>query len=795
MWYSESDTRAKFIDPQLKQNGRDETNIIREHRFTDGRKLIGGKRSKQCFADYILRYNNKNIAIIEAKREDKEITEWLEQVKDYANKLHIRFVYATNGKWIYEFDMENWRWQIITNYPTPKELRDKTFEFSNTIKDTLLNEPFHLVGSMKPRYYQELAVTKTMESLADGKDRILLTLATGTGKTFIAFQIVWKLFQAKRSRHEIGARRPRILFLADRNILVDQAMNTFNPIEKNIIKVNWKEIKKRWWKVPYNANVFFAIYQAIIWNTPETEEDYEENDIKNYFKQYDPDFFDMIIIDECHRGWANEKGSWHEILKHFSPAIHVGLTATPKREDNIDTYDYFWDPIFEYSLKDGINDGFLTPYKVKRIKTNIDEIVLNSWDTILKWEQKKDVYEIKDMEREIIIQERSDLIAQAILQNIDPMQKTIIFCVDQGHALRIRDSINKYKTISDPDYCVRVVSDEWDIWRTYLERFQDNDKDIPTILTSSQMLTTWVDAKNVRNIVLIRNIWSMVEFKQIIGRGTRVFEGKDFFTILDFTGATNKFYDDTRDGDPTEIETKEINQKDLSFWAEWNEVEESVIASDSEAIQKTDPSVIPAEAGISKQKLVVRLADDRILKIIDIETRYTDETGRPLSATEFLQKLVWNLPNLYETEQQLRDARANPDTREELLIKLQEMWVDGEQLDNLKLMFDGNDSDIFDILAHISFNTEIKKRVERVAHVKGSKLLFSQYEDLKAKEFLEFLLEKYQQNGVNEIGKSNLQWLVQLFKKGSVPEIAGCFGGGEKLREAYYELQKELYEI
>lgn len=790
MWLSEADTRAKFIDPKLKVDGREEINIIREYYFTDGRKLIGWKRAKQSFADYILRYNNKNIAIIEAKKEDKEITEGLEQVKQYAKKLHIRFVYSTNGKWIYEFDMQNGRWQIIDKYPTPAELYNKTFEFKNTIKDVLLNEPFHLVGSMKPRYYQELAVTKTMEALAEGKDRILLTLATGTGKTFIAFQIVWKLFQAKRSRHEIGARRPRILFLADRNILIDQAMNTFNSIEKDIVKINGSEIKKRWWKVPYNANVFFAIYQAIIWNKLETEENYEENDLKNYFKQYDSDFFDMIIIDECHRWWANEEWSWHEILKHFSPAVHVGLTATPKREDNIDTYHYFWDPIFEYSLKEGINDGFLTPYKVKRIKTNIDELVLHSGDTILKWEATKDVYEIKDMEREIIITERSDLIAQAILQNIDPMHKTIVFCVDQWHALRMRDSINKYKPISDPDYCVRVTSDEWDIGRTYLERFQDNDKDIPAILTSSQMLTTWIDAKNVRNIVLIRNIWSMVEFKQIIWRWTRVFEWKDFFTILDFTGATNKFYDDDWDGEPTEIETKKIKTNDKGDIVQ----EESVIVGD-ETIQETDTSNYDYEENKSKQKLEVRLADDRILKIIDIETRYIDEHWKPLSATDFLKKLVWDLPRFYQDESQLRKIRANPDTREELLLQLAEMGVDEEQIEVLKTMFEAKDSDIFDILAHISFNSDIKKRVERVAHVKDNKILFSQYEDFKAKEFLDFLLEKYEINWVLEMSKTNLKWLVELFKYWSVPEVAGYFGGGDKLREAYYELQRELYEI
>jgi len=305
MFYSESDTRSKFIDPQLKINWRTEDYIIREHYFTDGRKLVGNKRGPRCFADYILRYNGMNLAIIEAKSNDKEPTAWLEQVKQYWEKLHIRFLYTTNGEKIYEFDLQTGKGEFIEQYPSPEELYNRVIWPQETLKQHILSQPYYLTGGMKPRYYQEIAIQKALESIASGNERILLTLATGTGKTFIAFQIAYKLFTARRSK-DGSQRRPRILFLADRNILIDQAMNTFNPLEKDIVKITWTEIKKRNGKVPTNANIFFAIYQAIVWDKPETEENYEEEDLRNYYKKYPSDFFDLVIIDECHRWWANE---------------------------------------------------------------------------------------------------------------------------------------------------------------------------------------------------------------------------------------------------------------------------------------------------------------------------------------------------------------------------------------------------------------------------------------------------------------------------------------------------------
>ena len=769
MSYSESDTRANYIDPQLKNSGWEANNIRREYSFTDWRKLLNNKRWAQKFADYLLKYKWVNLAIIEAKKEWLPPTQWLEQVKEYWKILNIRFVYSSNWKETYEFDLLTWKWNFIDKYPTPDELYKKVFEKINTTKEKLLSEPF-LLSDKKPRYYQEIAINKVMENIADWKDRILLTLATGTWKTVIAFQIVYKLFQARWSKDGIWKRRPRILFLADRNVLVDQAMNTFNPLEKDILKINWKEIKKRWWKVPTNANIFFAIYQALVWWKNEEDEEI----LETYYNRYPKDFFDLIIIDECHRWWAKQDWNWAEILKHFSGAVQLGLTATPKRDDNVDTYKYFWEPIYEYSLKAWIDDGFLTPFKIKRIKLNIDELVLNSWDEILSWEVKKDVYYTKDMESNIIIDERSDLIAQTILNQINKMDKTIVFCVNQGHALRIRDSINKYKQVSDPDYCVRVTSDEWENGRTFLERFQDNDKDIPVILTSSQMLTTWVDALNVRNIVLVRNIWSIVEYKQIIWRWTRIFDWKDFFTILDFVGATNDFKDELWDG--------------------WAEEENLVDSDDKKNKTSSQPSPLKEKEQIIKEKaekLRVRLADNRELKVIDIETRYLDPiTWKHLNSEDFLKKIVWELPAFYKDENQLRELWSKPETRDELLQKLSKIWLDREQLEDLKNMFEAEWSDIFDILAHLSFDSDIKYRSERSIYAED---VVWKYSSLKAKEFLEFLLDLYVKNWILDFRRDGLSSKISLFNKWQAREIAEEFWWVNELKNAYYELQESLY--
>ena len=776
MHLSESDTRAKFIDPQLKNDWWNEKQIIREYEFTDWRKLLWNARWKRKFADYILSYKWIKLAIIEAKKLDLEATEWLEQVKEYAKILSLRFVFSTNWKKIYQFDMQTGFWSFVENYPNPEELYEMVFEVENEAREILLKEPFYLTDK-KPRYYQEIAIQKTMEKIAENQKRILLTLATWTGKTVIAFQIIYKLFQARLSLDGIRKRRPRILFLADRNVLVNQAMNTFNPLEKDTIKINSEEIRKRNGKVPTNASIFFWIYQALTgWNYWEDTEN-DNSSSEEYFRQYDKKFFDLIVIDECHRGWAREDGNWAEILKYFESAVQVGLTATPKRDDNIDTYKYFWNPIYEYSLKNGIDDGFLTPFKIKRIQLNTDEFVLNSSDKIISWEVKKQVFGVNDMDRTIVIDERTELVAQTILQQINKMDKTIIFCVDQGHALRMRDAINKYKTVTDPDYCVRVTSDEWEIWKIFLEKFQNNSKDIPTILTSSQMLTTWVDALNVRNIVLDRNIWSIVEYKQIIGRGTRVFDGKDFFTVYDFRWATTKFVDEIWDWLPEEDFEKE----------------EKILENKNKKENFED--FLPKDEKIKEknEKIFVKLGDNREIKILNIETRYLDpSTGKHLSSEDFIKKILGELPKFYQNEHDLRLAWADPETREKFLKNLEYIWLDREQIENLKKIFAAEKSDIFDILAYISYGNEMKNRDERS---KIAKSILEKYESPKAKDFLQFLLGLYEREWIMSFKKDWLSSKIELFNRWLAREIAAEFGWVQELKQAYYDLQRGIYEV
>lgn len=759
---SESDTRANFIDPKLISSQWETIHIVREYYFTDGRKLLGNKRGKRLFLDYLLKHNNTNLAIIEAKKLGDHPTKGLQQALEYAEKLKINFVYATNGKRIYEFDRNLGKGNYIDDFPTPKELYYRLFGAKNELKEKLHNIPFLLTGNFGPRYYQEIAVNKVMEHLSEGAKRILLTLATGTGKTFISFQIVHKLLQAKWNL-DGNDRRPRILFLADRNVLADQAINTFNPYEKDLIKIDGEEVKKRNGVVPTNAFIFFAIYQAIA----------EREDIGGYYKEYPRDFFDLIIIDECHRGSANEEGSWRAILDHFKPAVHLGLTATPKRDDNVDTYKYFGKPIYEYSLKDGIQDGFLTPYKVKRITTNIDEYIHTNDSKIIQGEVKKDRYDLNDFDKSITINQRTELVARTILQHIGKMDKTIVFCANQDHALDLRDDINRHKTVSDTNYCVRVTSDEGKNGRDFLEAFQDNDRDIPVILTSSKMLTTGVDARNVRNIVLTAPIGSMVEFKQIIGRGTRVFDGKDFFTIIDFVGATNLFYDASWDGE--------------------SESEDSGEGGESKPKIQRKPKVSePGEPYENKEKLIIDLSNGRKLKVTDIDTRYIDENGKPLTVREFLEKLIGELPAIYSDEAQLRKIWSNPDTRADLLNQLGQLGFDNEQLNDLRNMIASPECDIFDVLSHISFSSQLMTRKQRVEFVKGEPQFFEVYKNLEAREFLEFILTHYEKYGIEELQRDKLGDLVKL-KLGTSKDAKTAFGDMKTLLGAYYKLQENIY--
>ena len=764
MTLNEANTRKQLIDRALESVGWKDEYLNCEYAFTDGKKTPGGGKGKQCSVDYLLQYNNTNVGLIEAKRESLSITEGLQQAQDYGKKLGVRFVYSTNGHGIFEYDMDSDTGKEIDSYPTPEELYQRV-QGSNPQKVKMLKEPLIQEGSMIPRYYQKLAVQRAIGAIADGKKRVLLTLATGTGKTFISYQIVRKLLNLKW-RVDGKEQQPKVLFLADRNILVDQAINTFNNIESQIVKVDGKEIRRRNGVVPSSANVYFAIYQAITGGA-------NNDEILEYYKQYPKDFFDIIVIDECHRGSANDEGSWRRVLEHFEDAVHLGLTATPKRDDNVDTYDYFGKPVYEYSLKEGINDGFLTPYKVKRVRTNLDEYIFKSGDNVKQGELEKQQYDQNEFNRTIIIPERIDKIAQNLLDLMNPMDKTIVFCVDQEHALRMRDAINRHKTVRDMDYCVRVTSDEGQRGKEKLEQFQDNDKDIPVILTSSQMLTTGVDARNVRNIVLVRNINSMVEFKQIIGRGTRIFDGKDYFTIIDYTGATNNFYDEEWDG----------------------------VAEDQEQITKPIKKTSPNTPKVSepnpdykkKEKVIVKLAHGRKVEIIDIDTRYVGADGTPLNAEEFLKQLVGSLPSLYKDVEQLRTIWKNPSERALLFTELENAGFGSSNLKDLKSMMNADDSDIFDVLAYLSFNTPMKTRKERVSRVNGNEQIFAVYSDYKAIDFLKFVLRRYEADGVEELGEDKIGDLIKLSELGSIQDAKNVFGGLPQLKQAYYQLQENIY--
>ena len=557
---NEADTRADLIDPKLKQNGWGEVegSYIRREVICPGRIMTGGKRGTQVSSDYVLVYQGRKLAVVEAKKEDLSYTEGVRQAKDYAERLNCRIAYATNGHEIYQIDMLTKKESLVDDYMSPQEMWDYTFGDDNTThsedatsvwRKRFAAIPFETKsGSWSPRYYQENAINAALEAIASGGKRVLLTLATGTGKTAISFQIAWKLFNSRWSLNaqqdpEGASRRPRILFLADRNILANQAFNDFGAFDEGaLVRVEPDEIKKKG-KVPKNASVFFTIFQTFMSGADGEDEN------TPYFGEYPKDFFDFIIIDECHRGGASDESNWRKILEYFSPAVQLGLTATPKRKDNVDTYEYFGKPVYSYTLKEGINDGFLTPFKVHPIVGTMDEYVYTPGDGVIVEGDPEAgrVYKEGDFNRIIKIPERERKRVQHWMDEINPKEKTIVFCATQEHAGLVRDYINQYANeqgwTTNSNYCVRVTARDGKAGENDLRTFQDNEKTIPTILTTSRKLSTGVDARNVRNIVLMRPCNNMIEFKQIIGRGTRVYEGKEFFTIYDFVKAHHNFID------------------------------------------------------------------------------------------------------------------------------------------------------------------------------------------------------------------------------------------------------------
>ena len=514
---NESETRAELIDPALKDAGWgvvDGSRIRREEHITLGRIQGGGNRGKVDIADYVLEYRNRKLAVIEAKKWSAEYTEGLGQAKKYAKKLSTRFAYSTNGQRIYSVDMETGKEREVPAYPFPDELWKLCFGNEDEWRDKFSAIPFQTTsGAGSARYYQEIAVNRALDAIAGGKSRILLTLATGTGKTFIAFQLAWKLFHTRWNLARDGGRRPRILFLADRNILANQAFLAFSSFDDGVcVRVDPADVAKKG-RVPTNASIFFTIFQTFM---------SAGSGQVNYIG-YPPDFFDLVIIDECHRGGANDESNWRAILEYFKPAVQIGLTATPKRDVNVDTYRYFGEPVYVYSLKEGINDGFLTPFRVVQVATTIDDYTYVSDDTVIEGEVESGRrYEEDDFNRSIVIQERERKRVSIFLDAINPNEKTLVFCANQSHALLVRDLINQLKKNSDPDYCCRVTANDGAIGDQHLRDFQDNERTIPTILTTSQKLSTGVDARNVRNIVLMRPVNSMIEFKGSIRVSQRV---------------------------------------------------------------------------------------------------------------------------------------------------------------------------------------------------------------------------------------------------------------------------------
>ena len=769
---NEAETRAEHIDPALKAAGWgvvEGSRVLREYPITLGRIEGLGRRAKPLIADYVLVYRNTKLAVIEAKAWDEALTEGVAQAKQYAGKLAVRFSYATNGQGIYGIDMETGKEGEWPHYPSPDELWSRTFAKQDAWRDRFALVPFEdKAGSHPGRYYQDIAVERVMAAVAAGKPRVLLTLATGTGKTFIAFQISWKLFQSRWNLSREPSRRPRILFLADRNILADQAYNAFSAFpEDALVRIAPDDIRKKG-RVPKNGSLFFTIFQTFMSGPP------KDGKPSPYFGEYPPDFFDFIVIDECHRGGANDESNWRDILEYFAPAVQLGLTATPKRKDNVDTYAYFGEPVFIYSLKDGINDGYLTPFKVKQISTTLDDYVYTPDDKLIEGEiETGKRYTEPDFNKIIEIKEREAHRVKLFMDLINQQEKTLVFCATQDHALAVRDLINQMKTGTDPNYCQRVTANDGALGEQHLRDFQDNEKTIPTILTTSQKLSTGVDARNIRNIVLMRPINSMIEFKQIIGRGTRLYDGKDYFTIYDFVKAHHHFNDPEWDGEPIEPDP-------------------------TPAPLPPRPDLLPDRVRekpaeyAKRQKIKVKLADGKARMIQHMMvTSFWHPDGTPMSAQQFMELLFGKLPEFFKDEAELRALWSLPDTRAKLLERLAEKGFGKEQMAEMQKIIDAERSDLFDVLAHVAYALPPLSREDRASK---AKVEISHHFNSKQQVFLDFVLSHYVTVGVEELDQEKLTPLLRLKYHNSIADAVADLGKPEEIGQVFAGFQKYLYQ-
>lgn len=799
---NEEQTKLELITPALQKAGWGSvpgSRILMEQRaclIAPGR--VGKVRGKLKKVDYLLTYHGRKLAIVEAKSDEKEVAEGVGQAKEYAEMMQIRFTYAANGREIYFMDMgigknhENSTESFVDHFPTPDELWAWTFPEENPWRDIFNMEPLWTNPVKAPRYYQEIAVNRVMEAIANKKRRMLLTLATGTGKTFIAFEIAWKLFKTRwnlKAVDDMSQRRlPRILFLTDRNNLANQAFNDFGGFEDDALcRITPDGIRKQGKIVPKGASVYFTIFQTF------------ESGETPYYKQYEPDFFDFIIIDECHRGGANDESEWRRIMEYFSPAYQLGMTATPKRKINADTYRYFGEPLYQYSLKQGIEDGYLTPYRVRIGTTPIDEYKYQSDDIILSGEDELDkakTYTEQDFYHgRIKIKERDELRIKELMEQIGPEEKTIVFCATQNHAMQIRDVINRMSKKKHPFYCVRVTADDGDKGEEQLRLFQQNDKLIPTVLTTSQKLSTGVDARNVRNIVLLRPVNSIIEFKQIIGRGTRLFDEKYFFTIYDFVNASSHFADPDWDGQPV---CEKCGNDPCTCGTGPLPPPPRVcpVCGQRPCICEKPPRVCPVCGNLpctcpKKKPIEIKLSAKHKRQItVAWEEKFMFD-GNLIGVAEFIQILYGKLGEYCGSEDELREKWKNPESRAKFLQTLAEAGFEMDKLKRLQALVSAEKCDLLDVLEYVAYALEMHERAERAE--RAQQVIAATYTPPQ-QNFLSFVLKQYIDYGIDALSAEKLGSLLET-KYGSVQDGVSQLGPIPDIRNTFIDFQRHLYQM
>ena len=784
---SEADTCRKEVLPKLYASGWTDDLILEQRNFTDGKIIVVGQKAKRKKAkrfDYLLRYSqNFPIAIVEAKNKSKNAADGLQQAKEYAQILKLKFAYATNGKEIIEFNFITGIEQLVSNYPTPEELWNRLNAIEpvkKEVKDVLL-KPFFPIPNKPIRYYQQIAINAAIKAILEGKERILLTLATGTGKTTVAFQIIYKLW-SNRWNLKSEYRRPKILFLADRSILVtDPHAKDFSIFGDARCLVPEEGLSSA-------REIYFSTYQSLA----------EDGNRIGAFRNLPRDFFDLIVVDECHRGSASDDSNWRIILDYFYSAVKLGLTATPLRDDNIDTYKYFGNPLYEYSLKQGIEDGFLAPYMVHRVITNIDATgfepapgQLDDYGNQIP----EGIYSTTDFERIISILPRTKAVAKHLYEFMlkkGRTDKTIVFCVNQEHADHFRreiSNLNRDLVQQYPDYAVRIVSEEGDTGKGHLSRFMDIDENVPVIVTTSKLLSTGVDIPTCKNIAIFRIINSSTEFKQIIGRGTRVREDKEklFFTILDYTGsATRQFADPDFDGMPPLITEEEIddngNVVDITEWQSENAEEEDLTTEQFEA-EGEENVELPTN---QKNKFYL---SEGVEVTIAVETVQMRDADGKLRTVQFNQYAKEQITMLFSSISDFRSKWNNLKERGKILTEFENRGI---SIDQLTEVSEQKDSDLFDLICFVAYDLKPLTRKQRANLLLKNKPDFFANYSLKAREVLTLIIEKYIDFGLNQINP-NIVLSPPISQIGNSIEIANEFGGIENLQKAIEKLQVLLY--